>query len=525
MTSVFNRSLRDPRVATIFTSARAYPQHPPFHPDERYPEAPFDEISGEPNSVYSGVREALFQLGLDAANFGSAGWNPLKDVVRPGMRVVIKPNLVVSDHPMGDPGMAATVAHGSVIRPILDYIYLATRGDVTVSIADSPIKEVDFAKVIRWTSLDGVAAFFAERAGMAIPLVDFRDLRVYRNRDNVMVRYERLPGDPEGYTPIDLGRHSSLLPVATHWRRYRSTAALYESRANQFHTAERNVYSIPNRILDADLVISVAKLKTHRKAGMTLCLKNMVGLTNEKRWLPHHRSGSPSQGGDATSDHARIDTRLIEWLRDLLVGHPLGKYGFLLVGVPLHKFYRHVFGSPSPTVPRADDEYFAIEGDWYGNDTIWRTTLDLNRALFYGQRDGTLADKPRREAFYLVDGIIAGEGDGPLKPIPRPLGAIMAGFNPASVDLVASRLMGFDPQRIPTVTHAFSSDDSRRLTTFDPNAVENVSNHQEWDGPFWERGHHLAFRASRGWRGHLEVDPDGRGEAAAAMAESVSKRA
>ena len=37
-----------------------------------------------------------------------------------------------------------------------------------------------------------------------------------------------------------------------------------------------------------------------------------------------------------------------------------------------------------------------LEGSWYGNDTIWRTCLDLQRIVRYGKLDGSLAIVPQR---------------------------------------------------------------------------------------------------------------------------------
>ena len=49
-----------------------------------------------PNPVYEAV-EAMFKgLGLDRARAGTPEWNPLGDLVAPGDRVIIKPNLVSS---------------------------------------------------------------------------------------------------------------------------------------------------------------------------------------------------------------------------------------------------------------------------------------------------------------------------------------------------------------------------------------------------------------------------------------------
>ncbi|MBT8396871.1 MAG: DUF362 domain-containing protein, partial [Gemmatimonadetes bacterium] len=108
------------------------------------------------------------------------------------------------------------------------------------------------------------------------------------------------------------------------------------------------------------------------------------------------------------------------------------------------RFAKHLNGS---------DE---IEGAWWGNDTIWRTCLDLNRILLYGRSDGTLADSPQRKVIHVVDAVTAGQGDGPLAPDALPMGLLLAGANAPAVDWICVQLLGFDPHRIPISRHAFS---------------------------------------------------------------------
>ena len=84
--------------------------------------------------------------------------------------------------------------------------------------------------------------------------------------------------------------------------------------------------------------------------------------------------------------------------------------------------------------------------------------LDLNRALLFANRDGTLrtASEPKRY-FCIVDGIIGGQGNGPTDPVPVFSNVLIAGGNPAEVDAVAARVMGFDIERLPIVSRAFDA--------------------------------------------------------------------
>jgi len=59
-----------------------------------------------------------------------------------------------------------------------------------------------------------------------------------------------------------------------------------------------------------------------------------------------------------------------------------------------------------------------------------------------------------RPGLTVVDGIIAMEGNGPGSGDPRALGMILAGDDPAAVDAVICRLLGFPPEKLPTLAAA-----------------------------------------------------------------------
>ena len=88
-------------------------------------------------------------------------------------------------------------------------------------------------------------------------------------------------------------------------------------------------------------------------------------------------------------------------------------------------------------------------GNWYGNDTTWRMAIDLNKIIMYADRNGKLQNKPVRRMFCIVDGIVGGQGNGPLDPTPKQSGVVVAGINPIAVDSVCARLMDFDYNKLP----------------------------------------------------------------------------
>jgi len=123
------------RVAFGITTPQ-YNHAAPFHPDTAYPELPFTDVSAQPNPPYRLLRELFGQLGLDQARQGTPQWNPLSSLIRPGQTVLLKPNFVSHVNLSGG-DLFAMVTHPSVLRALIDYVYLALRGQGRIIIADA----------------------------------------------------------------------------------------------------------------------------------------------------------------------------------------------------------------------------------------------------------------------------------------------------------------------------------------------------------------------------------------------------
>lgn len=432
-------------VAAHRREGARYPERAPFHPAVAYPEYPFAETSTEPNDAYDSVRETLRLAGLDAERFGTPEWNPLRGLVRPGETVLLKPNLVKEKHPRDPEGWRYVLTHGSVVRAVADYVWIALEGDGRVVIADAPQTDSSFARIVEVLGLDAVRDYLASR-GVPVELVDLRH-EEWTERDGVIVHREKLPGDPRGGVAFDLGDRSEFVGHSGGGRYY---GADYDvSELNQHHTGGRHEYMIAGSAIAADVVFSLPKLKTHKKAGVTVTLKNLVGVNGNKNWLPHHTEGDPRRGGDEHPDPGlvhRFERRAVATLRRVSLALPV-------LGPWIHRKARgvgaRVFG---------DTESVVRSGNWSGNDTVWRMCLDLNKLIAYGAPDGTLrapVASSRKRHLSLVDGIVAGEGSGPMNPDPVNAGLLVFGVNPASVDAACAWLMGFDPERVPVVRQAF----------------------------------------------------------------------
>ena len=137
---------------------------------------------------------------------------------------------------------------------------------------------------------------------------------------------------------------------------------------------------------------------------------------------------------------------------------------------------------------------------------MWRMILDLNRILVYATPDGGLSQSPQRQLYSVVDGIIAGDGNGPEAPDPKKAGIVVAGTSFAVVDLVCAKLMGFDYQRIPHLAHVFDFSELP-LVDFEYDDIEVVSDRREWSGRLADidRGDCLDFQPHFGWRDHIEA--------------------
>ncbi len=474
----------------------AYPKSAPYAPAVAYPEHEFGAVGTEPNPVYDGVRATFAAAGLDAARFGTAEWNPLGELIAPGETVVLKPNMIKEFHPRHADGWQWVLTHGSVVRSVADYVAKAVKPSGRVVVADAPQTDSSFTTMVEMLGFDRLRDLYAD-AGVEFDLVDLRQ-EEWTNRDGVIVSRRALSGDPAGAVAFDLGDKSEF---TDHERRGDYYGADYDaSVVNHHHTGGRHRYLLSGSVMNADVVFSLPKLKTHKKAGITVSLKNLVGITADKNWLPHHTEGGPEQGGDEHPTYDlghRIERSAVAALQRLSLRFPR-------LGTWIHRRAR-----PVGTAVFGDTESVVRSGNWWGNDTIWRMCLDLNKLVLYGNPDGSMrppaVDQQRRH-LVLVDGVLAGEGRGPMNPDAVAAGLLLFGLHPASVDAAAAVLMGFDPERIPIVRQAFRAR-HYPIADWQWADVRLLSNRPKWDGVRLADvppGSIRPFEPHFGWKGHIE---------------------
>ena len=420
-----------------------YPTGDAFYsPDRRYPEYPFDHVADRPNPVYEMVRELLAQAGLDREHLGTADWNPLGGWIAPGSSVFVLCNFVYHRRPQdSSTDLWAKCTHGSVLRALIDYVLIAAGTNATIRFGNSALQSCDWNRVLQDTGAARVAEFY-ERTGTRVLPTDLRLHVAQRSTLGRVTSVERRD-EARHAVEVDLSRESLLAELAGS-SRFRISD--YDPRRIEaFHTGGSHRYVIHRAVLESDVVFSLPKLKTHEKVGITCGLKGFVGTVGHKDCLAHHRFGNPAAGGDEYPDRfgfMRPLSAFHDWINRRGAGASL-QGGLQIAERTAQRILRRL------GVTRG--------GAWSGNDTAWRMTLDLARIVHYAGADGLMHERPQRRHLSLIDGIVAGEAEGPLVPRPAAAGCLLLSDDVVLGDRVACRLMGFDPQAIPLLREASRS--------------------------------------------------------------------
>jgi uncharacterized protein (DUF362 family) len=433
------------------------------------------------------LRALLESWKLDQDRIGTSAWNPLGEWIRPGSRVLIKPNWVLHQNQSGR-GMDCLVTHTSVLEAILEYVALASPGSVIIG--DAPVQGCDFESLRRQCNLDRLVRLGRE-LGLDVAIRDFRRTVLSGIRHGSDRREDIRP--QEHYVLFDLGRRSLLEELARDAARFRVT--MYHPDAlRRTHRAGVHRYLVAREAIEADTVINVPKLKSHKKSCVTGALKNLVGINGNKEYLPHHRKGGSGSGGDCYPGSSAFKA-IAESLLDMAnrrQSSPAKRLYFSLA-----------FALNRVDVALGGDR--DLEGSWYGNDTIWRTCLDLQRILHYGNLDGSMARERQRNVIHITDAIIGGEGAGPLAPLPVESGFLTGSANPAAAEWVHCRLMGFDPARVPLVREAFAAF-AFPLVDFPPGQIEVRLDGVSVPALDLTPLNGRSFLPPPGWVGHCELE-------------------
>lgn len=327
--------------------------------------------------------------------------NPFKGYIKPGMTVGIKPNWVASRWRESCPhkdNLYCVITHPAVIEAVADRVALALEGNGKIIIADNPSIDANFEELMEFTGIRKLQSKY----NVPCEIYDLRplvckDLKDYGQRDKMAHQF----GDPNGEVQVNLGKESLLYSVDSSLFR-----GIFNEREETVaaHTGDNQIYTYSGSLYNADVYISIPKLKTHQKVGATLNLKGLVGSITRKNQLVHWRVGSPETGGDEYPDYESWE--------------------------------------------KAQHAKVTHRGAHPGNDTIWRMVGDLYQGFL----------KKDRRYFTIIDGIMAGEGQGPFCPTSKHANVLLGAYSLLTADIVAVRYMGFDPEKIKYLKYFINKD-------------------------------------------------------------------
>jgi uncharacterized protein (DUF362 family) len=373
-----------------------------------------------------GIVRSMLQTLLDVSL-----QNPLRALVAEGETIIVKPNMVRHFNPNGS--LDAMITSPLVCQVLIELAADAVGSTGRVLVADSPQNDCDFGRLLEESGWQETLACIRRKTACDVKVLDMRPERVSM-RNGVIVSRTDLSGDPLGEELIDVGNNSAFIGSGIDARRLRGSD--YDpSVTRSSHVDGSHTYSICRSFLKADLLIVVPKVKTHKKVGLSLAMKNLVGIVGEKNRLPHHTAGFPGNGGD---EYPRPDAwpRLRQW--SIERARPI-----LAAGKGI-AFFRGLRRIESAVLP----EIVERSGNWWGNDTAWRMVVDLVSILRKRRKDVGLP------TLFLYEGLVAGENAGPLAPDPLQLGLLAASVDPVMGDWAIAREIGVDPLRIPLLREA-----------------------------------------------------------------------
>lgn len=429
-------------ASIIHDSSIRYPdESESFSPSKRYPEYPFGHVATRTNMVYQAVRNCLAQAGLDAANLDTPAWNPLGTFIRKGSKVFVLCNFVYHRRPQESlQDFRGKCTHGSVLRAIVDYIHIATGTNGQVHFGNAPLQSCDWGQVLADTGAAVLPDFYAAN-GVEVSAHDLRLLIAPRSILG-QGKTSHAADNREAVT-ISLDKDSLLEPLYSVGNDVRLRVSDYNpDRTEGFHSPGKHTYVINKDILTSDVVLSVPKLKTHEKVGITVGLKGFVGSVGHKDCLAHHRFGSPQLHGD-------------EYPNDSALRVLLSKFHDFVQRRRYPRLFASALQIVDTNARRISRRLFRQiqAGAWHGNDTAWRMALDLTRIVHFANSIGTMSAEMQRRHLVLIDGIVAGEGNGPLSPSGLNVGALVFCDNAVCGDILASKLMGYPPHKIPMIAN------------------------------------------------------------------------
>jgi len=413
--------------------------------------------------------------------------------VNPGEWVVLKPNFVKENLENNVNEWECVITSPVIIKTVCEYVCEQLQGKGKVTICDAPQTDSSFSKIAERLNLYQIAEDCKNKYNVTVEVVDLRN-EEWENVGGVITARKKLKGDPQGAVLFNLGKDSLFYKHKGEGKYY---GADYDTGfINDHHKGLTQEYLVSATPILADVFINLPKMKTHKKTGVTLSLKNLVGILADKNYLPHHTVGSPNDGGDQFPDMTlfrKLENISSSAVRKIALNIP---YIGPKLAIKMRRSGTKIFGSGDKVIR---------SGNWYMNDTTWRMALDLNRCLLYGNPDGTLRKTNSKRYYTIIDGIRGMEGNGPMQGSSIESNIVIAGTDPVATDIVASKYMGFDWNKIPIIREALKLK-SYPISNVTPDDIEIESDLKEWNLKFSEfnKKDFMHFKPHFGWIGQIE---------------------
>jgi uncharacterized protein (DUF362 family) len=361
---------------------------------------------------------------------------------------VLKPNWVLHETDPAFP-IRALVTDARVIEAAAEACLELFPNAESILVADCPLQYADWPRLCQQSGLSPVIDRLRK---VSSGKIDFRDLRqeVFAQTDGSFLTSTKADhGDPQGYCSVSLGGRSHLEAISAQADRF-AVNDYSPSVTRSNHRPGSHNYFVARSMLQADLFINLPKWKSHQKSAITAALKNLVGINGDKAYLPHFRRGAPKWGGDEYRDENRWLYWLHTTLRERLQKRNRVAYALLKPGWKVLRKMRGIqtrLDKPTDSPKR----FYIAGGAWYGNDTLWRMVYDLNLVLQCADNQGQVQQTPQRHYFSIVDGLVSGEGNGPLQPLPRDTNWLIFGDDPFAIDAALCHFMGFQTEKVPVI--------------------------------------------------------------------------
>ena len=465
-----------------------------IYPDKNYKELTIkhDKINKK-NKIFEMVRDGFKLLELDKDNIDTEDWNPLGEYIKVGQKVLIKPNMVL-DKNLGGFGEDCLYTNPSIVSVVINYVWKALKGKGTIIVADAPVQDCNFENLIKTSGYKNMIDYYKGK-GLNISLLDLRGLKA-TNKNGSLIQEE---SDIKGIL-VKLDDKSEHAKLNNNELKNIRITKYDPNELLKHHNKNNHEYLIAKDILEADVIINIPKPKAHRKAGVTGALKNFVGANVRKEYLPHHRLGDKKHNGDEYKNASQL---LISSSKLLDVSNKLMKNKKYKCSKVVKGIAKVLSGVDKRFISKEKNR----EGSWYGNDTIWRTIIDINKIIKYADKEGIIQDTEQRKVFNIGDMIVVGEKEGPMLPSPKYCGIIAMSHDIVLFDENIVTIMGFDINKIPTIKNI--RNDKKYKLTENSSHGKIVSNNDKWNNKNISeisKKDTLNIEPSSGWKGYIELE-------------------